>query len=51
MCWCDKVFNTRMEEAGIAVLVLMYNRLVDGINMVLKDMNIAATHAGQHPYR
>ena len=48
MCWWDRVFIARMEEAGIGVL--LYKRLVDDINLVLKNRNMEEnnTHADEH---
>ena len=36
MCWWDKEFIRRMEEAGVDVI--MYKRLVDDINLVLRNL-------------
>ena len=35
MCWWDKEFIKRMEEAGVDVI--MYKRFVDDINLVLRN--------------
>ena len=39
MCWWDREFIKRMEEAGIDVI--LYKRLVDDINLVLKRLGVS----------
>ena len=47
MCWWDGEFIRRMEEAGIDVI--LYKRLVDDVNLVLKRLGVAREEMGDGP--
>ena len=39
MCWWDRGFIRRMEEAGLDGI--LYERLVDDVNLVMKRLGVA----------
>ena len=47
MCWWDSEFIRRMEEAGLDVI--LYKRLVDDVNLVLKRLGVAREEMGDGP--